>query len=65
VALELTRPKRPKRSAALTSSAVSEDARRAGLPGILALNTLAEPDPVAALFKRTKGKVGETHTLDY
>ena len=33
--------------------------------GILALATLAQPDPVATFFKRTHGTLGETHTLDY
>jgi hypothetical protein len=33
--------------------------------GILALATLAQPDPVATFFKRTNGTLGETHTLDY
>jgi hypothetical protein len=32
--------------------------------GILALATLAQPDPVAAFLKRTYGTLGETHTLD-
>jgi hypothetical protein len=33
--------------------------------GILALATLAQPDPVATLLKRTRGSLGETHKLDY
>jgi hypothetical protein len=33
--------------------------------GILALATLAQPDPVAILLKRTRGSLGETHKLDY
>ena len=33
--------------------------------GILALATLAQPDPIANFFKRTNGKLGENHTLDY
>jgi hypothetical protein len=33
--------------------------------GILALAMLAQPDPVAAFFKRTRGRLGEAHTLEY
>jgi hypothetical protein len=33
--------------------------------GILALAMLAQPDPVVAFFKRTRGRLGETHTLEY
>jgi hypothetical protein len=33
--------------------------------GILALATLAQPDPVAAFLERTRGKLGKTHALDY
>jgi len=33
--------------------------------GILALAMLAQPDPVAAFLKRTHGRLGETHTLEY
>jgi hypothetical protein len=33
--------------------------------GVLALAMLAQPDPVAAFFKRTRGRLGETHTLEY
>src|ERR1700738_1013177 len=33
--------------------------------GILALAMLAQPDPVAAFLKRTRGRLGVTHTLDY
>lgn len=33
--------------------------------GILALATLAQPDPVAALLKRTHGKLGAGHTLEF
>jgi hypothetical protein len=33
--------------------------------GILALATLAQPDPVATFLKRTKGVLGEAHALDY
>ena len=33
--------------------------------GILALATLAQPDPVAAFLKRTRARLGATHTLDY
>ena len=32
--------------------------------GILALAALAQPDPVAAFLKRTKGALGKSHTLD-
>jgi hypothetical protein len=32
--------------------------------GILALATLAQPDPVATFFERTRGRLGRTHTLD-
>ena len=50
--------------------ALIEAARResgAGSPtelGILALAALAQPDPVAAFLKRTKGALGKTHALD-
>jgi hypothetical protein len=33
--------------------------------GLLALATLAQPDPVAAFFKRTHGKLGTSHTLEF
>jgi hypothetical protein len=33
--------------------------------GILALAMLAHPDPVAAFFKRSRGRLGEGHTLEY
>ena len=33
--------------------------------GILALATLAQPDPAAAFLKRRRGRLGETHTLEY
>jgi hypothetical protein len=33
--------------------------------GILALATLAQPDPVAEFLKRTKGALGLGHKLDY
>jgi hypothetical protein len=33
--------------------------------GILALAMLAQPDPAAAFLKRTRGRLGETHTLEY
>ena len=33
--------------------------------GVLALAMLAQPDPVAALMRRTRGKLGEDHTLEY
>jgi hypothetical protein len=33
--------------------------------GILALATLAQPDPVAEFLKRTKGVLGLGHKLDY
>lgn len=33
--------------------------------GILALATLAQPDPVAAFLKRTHGKLGASHTLEF
>ncbi len=33
--------------------------------GILALATLAQPDPVAAFLKRTHGKLGAGHTLEF
>jgi hypothetical protein len=33
--------------------------------GILALAMLAQPDPVAAFLKRTRGRLGEAHTLEY
>jgi hypothetical protein len=33
--------------------------------GILALAMLAQPDPVAVFFSRTRGRLGETHTLEY
>ena len=33
--------------------------------GVLALAMLAQPDPVAAFFKRARGRLGETHTLEF
>jgi hypothetical protein len=33
--------------------------------GILALATLAQPDPAAAFLKRTRGRLGKTHALEY
>jgi hypothetical protein len=33
--------------------------------GILALAMLAQPDPAAAFMKRTRGRLGPAHALDY
>jgi hypothetical protein len=33
--------------------------------GILALALLAQPDPVAAFFRRTEGRLGRDHNLEY
>ena len=33
--------------------------------GVLALAMLAQPDPVAALMRRTRGQLGEDHQLEY
>lgn len=33
--------------------------------GLLALATLAQPDPVATYLKKTRGKLGADHKLDY
>jgi hypothetical protein len=33
--------------------------------GILALAMLARPDPVAAFFRRTEGRLGADHDLEY
>jgi hypothetical protein len=33
--------------------------------GILALATLAQPDPVAAYLKQTRGALGAGHQLEY
>jgi hypothetical protein len=33
--------------------------------GILALAILAQPDPVAAFLKRTRGRLGHTRSLNY
>lgn len=33
--------------------------------GILALAMLAQPDPVAELMRRTRGRLGQDHTLEY
>lgn len=33
--------------------------------GLLALATLAQPDPAANFMKRTRGKLGADHKLDY
>jgi hypothetical protein len=33
--------------------------------GILALVALAQPDPMAAFLKRTRGRLGKDHTLEY
>ena len=34
-------------------------------PGILALAVLAQPDPVAAFMRKSRGRLGEDHKLDY
>ncbi len=33
--------------------------------GLVALATLARPDPVAAAMRRTRGSLGSSHTLEY
>ena len=33
--------------------------------GILALAMLAQPDPVSELMRRTRGRLGQDHTLEY
>ncbi|SER00316.1 hypothetical protein [Sphingobium sp. YR768] len=33
--------------------------------GLLALAMLAQPDPVATYFRKTRGKLGADHQLDY
>lgn len=33
--------------------------------GVLALAMLAQPDPVVAFFRRTRGRLGKDHTLEY
>lgn len=33
--------------------------------GMLALAVLAQPDPVAAFFRRTEGRLGPDHDLEY
>jgi hypothetical protein len=33
--------------------------------GLLALATLAQPDPTAIFMKKTRGKLGSAHELDY
>ncbi len=33
--------------------------------GLVALATLARPDPVAAAMRRTRGSLGPTHRLEY
>lgn len=33
--------------------------------GILALAMLAQPDPVSEFMRRTRGRLGDNHTLDY
>ncbi len=33
--------------------------------GLVALATLARPDPVAAAMRRTRGSLGPAHTLEY
>jgi hypothetical protein len=33
--------------------------------GLIALATLARPDPVAAAMRRVRGTLGPSHTLDY
>jgi hypothetical protein len=61
----------PRRSVALGAASALEDARQAGLLdgektlGLLALAILAQPDPVAAFLKRSGGRLGESHTLEY
>ncbi len=44
--------------------------RKAGISstselGVLALAMLARPDPVAAFFRRTEGRLGPDHDLEY
>ena len=33
--------------------------------GVLALAMLAQPDPAAAFMRRTRGRLGQDHTLEY
>ena len=33
--------------------------------GVLALAMLARPDPIAAFFRRTRGRLGPDHDLEY
>jgi len=33
--------------------------------GVLALAVLAQPDPVVAFFRRTRGRLGKDHSLEY
>jgi hypothetical protein len=33
--------------------------------GVLALAMLAQPDPIAAFFRRTEGQLGPDHDLEY
>lgn len=33
--------------------------------GVLALAMLAQPDPIAAFFRRTEGRLGPDHDLEY
>ena len=33
--------------------------------GVLALAMLAQPDPVVAFFRRTRGRLGKDHSLEY
>jgi len=33
--------------------------------GMMALAMLARPDPVAAFFRRTEGRLGPDHDLEY
>jgi len=35
------------------------------LASVLALAMLARPDPVAAFFRRTEGRLGPDHDLEY
>jgi hypothetical protein len=34
-------------------------------PGLVALATLARPDPMAAAMRRTRGSLGPSHTPEY
>jgi hypothetical protein len=51
---------------ALTDAATRETGLRSSTElGLIALATLARPNPVAAAMRRARGSLGPSHTLEY